>query len=79
MSAAMQADAIRSYYATDRNLRISEDTLARYATPKVDFTQWTLDTIDWAGDEAVSGYRRWHGQPLFTFDQSAAYCQLLRA
>ena len=49
----MQADAIRSYYATDRNLRISEDTLARYATPKVDFTQWTLDTIDWAGDEAV--------------------------
>ena len=48
-----QADAIRRYYATDRNLRIHEETQAKYAVPSVDFVRWTLDTIDWTGDEAI--------------------------
>jgi len=48
-----QADAIRRYYATDRNLRIHEETQAKYAVPSVDFVRWTLDTIDWTGDEVI--------------------------
>lgn len=48
-----QADAIRRYYATDQNLRIQEETQAKYAVPNVDFVRWTLDTIDWAGDEVI--------------------------
>ena len=48
-----QADAIRRYYETDRNLRILEETQAKYSFPRVDFVRWTLDTIDWAGDEVI--------------------------
>lgn len=48
-----QADAIRRYYANERNLRIHEETQAKYAVPAVDFVRWTLDTITWAGDEVV--------------------------
>lgn len=47
------ADAIRRYYATERNLRVHEETQAKYAVPAVDFVRWTLDTIAWAGDEVV--------------------------
>ena len=48
-----RADAVRRYYATERNLRIHEDTHAKYSVPNIDFVRWTLDTIDWAGDEVV--------------------------
>lgn len=48
-----EADAIRRYYATDRNLRINEETRAKYAIPKVDFIRWTLGAIDWTGDEVL--------------------------
>lgn len=53
MSAAEQDDPIRRYYATDRNLRILEETYARYCVPRTDFASWTLDTVDWAGDEII--------------------------
>ncbi len=53
MPAALQADAIRRYYASDRNLRIHEETHARYCVPKIDFARWTLATVDWAGDEVI--------------------------
>ncbi len=53
MFAGEQDDPIRRYYATDRNLRILEETYARYCEPRTDFASWTLDTIDWAGDEVI--------------------------
>lgn len=48
-----EADAIRRYYATDRNLRVHEETHAKYALPRVDFARWTLATLDWTGDEVI--------------------------
>lgn len=48
-----RAEAVRRYYATDRNLRIHEDTQSKYSVPNIDFVRWTLGTIDWAGDEVV--------------------------
>lgn len=45
--------AIQHYYATDRNLRIKEEMRARYLVPQVDLASWTLDTLDWTGDESV--------------------------
>ena len=51
--AAEQGEAIRRYYATDRNLRILEETYATYCVPRTDFVSWTLDTMRWKGDEAV--------------------------
>lgn len=48
-----RADAVRRYYATERNLRIHEDTHAKYAVPNIDFARWTLGAIDWTGDEVV--------------------------
>ena len=48
-----QADAIRRYYENDRNLRILEETQAKYSVPRIDFARWTLNTIDWVGDEVI--------------------------
>jgi SAM-dependent methyltransferase len=48
-----EAEAIRRYYATDRNLRKHEETQAKYSVPRIDFTRWTLDIVDWAGDEII--------------------------
>jgi SAM-dependent methyltransferase len=48
-----EADAVRRYYATERNLRVHEETHAKYAVPSIDFVRWTLATIDWSGDETV--------------------------
>ena len=48
-----EADAVRRYYASERNLRIHEETQAKYSVPNIDFVRWTLDTINWAGDEIV--------------------------
>ena len=53
MAAAGQGEAIRRYYATDRNLRILEETYANYCVPRTDFASWTLDTVNWSGAEAV--------------------------
>jgi len=48
-----QADAIHRYYASDEKLRKLDTLQARYGLPQVDFPQWALGTVDWAGDEAV--------------------------
>lgn len=53
MSSTVLEQAIQHYYATDRHLRIKEETQARYLVPQVDLASWTLDTVDWAGDESV--------------------------
>ncbi|MCY4463916.1 MAG: class I SAM-dependent methyltransferase [Chloroflexi bacterium] len=53
MSLTVLEQAIQRYYATDRNLRIKEETQARYLVPQVDLASWTLDTLDWTGDELV--------------------------
>ncbi len=48
-----EAEAIQRYYATDRNLRIKEETHARFLAPRVDMVGWTLGVINWRGDEVV--------------------------
>ena len=53
MSSAEQDDAIRRYYATDRNLRVLEETHAKYCVPQTNFVRWTLEMIDWSGDEVI--------------------------
>lgn len=53
MPSSKYADAIRRYYATDKNLRIHDETHEKYAVPKRDFARWALKTLDWQGDEAV--------------------------
>ena len=46
-------DAIRRYYATDHNLRILDETCAKYAVPPTDYASWTLDALAWRGDEVI--------------------------
>ncbi len=53
MPSVEQDDPIRRYYATDHNLRVLEETYAKYCVPRTDFAAWTLETIDWTGDEVV--------------------------
>ena len=53
MPESVQAEGIRRYYATDQNLRIEDETYAKFAVPKLDFVSWTLDTVAWQGDEVV--------------------------
>ena len=53
MSANNQAQAIQRHFATDRNLRIKEETQAQYLVPRVDMARWTLDNIRWREDDAV--------------------------
>ena len=46
-------EAIRRYYASDHNLRVLDETCAKYAVPRTDFATWTLDTLDWTGDDVI--------------------------
>ena len=48
-----KAQALARYYATDRNLRIQEETHARFLAPRVDMVSWTLGVINWQGNEVV--------------------------
>ncbi len=53
MSTAEQADGLRRYYASSHNLRLREQTHTDFAVPRVDYARWTLDTLDWSGDESI--------------------------
>ncbi len=53
MSESAQAEGIRRYYETDAYLRIEDETHAKYAVPKCDFVNWTLDTLAWQTDDMV--------------------------
>ncbi len=53
MSASAIEDGIRRCYASDRYLRIHDETHAKYGVPKCDFVSWTLDTVAWQGRETV--------------------------
>lgn len=48
-----EADTIGAYSESERNLRIRGDTQAMYSAPRIDFARWTLDAIEWAGDEVL--------------------------
>ncbi len=43
----------RHAFATDDKLGIRQRTHELYTVPKIDFTNWVLDRIDWRGDEWV--------------------------
>ncbi len=47
------ADYVKEQYATDSNLAIRIRTHELYTEPKLDFTAWVLDQIEWRGDEWV--------------------------
>ncbi len=53
MPPAEQGDPMRQLEATERYLRILEDTYAKYCVPRIDFADWTLATLDWRGDETI--------------------------
>ncbi len=53
MALTVLEQAIQQYYATDRNLRITEEMRARYLVPQIDLASWTLNTLDWTGAESV--------------------------
>ncbi len=53
MSGSAQAEGIRRYYATDANLRVEDETHAKYAVPNCDLVNWALDTLVWRADDAV--------------------------
>ncbi len=40
-------------YATDEMLSIRQRTHELYSVPKINFTEWVLDRIEWRGDERV--------------------------
>ena len=48
-----EAKAIGAARETARSMRVREETQAKYSVPRVDLTRWTLDTIDWRGDEVL--------------------------
>lgn len=53
MSVTNNPDAVRQQYATDKSLRIRQETHEKYTVPKVDFVQWALRCYDWSGGERV--------------------------
>lgn len=53
MPASNQSDVVRRYYQTDEFLRIREETHEKYTVPKSDFARWTLETLDWSGNETI--------------------------
>ena len=53
MPTSKRAEAIRRCYATDRNLRIHDETHEKYGVPQQDFVGWTLQMMDWRGDETL--------------------------
>lgn len=64
MFTANNPDALRQMYLTDEAWRIRQETHERYSVPQVDFVTWTLDCVDWRGDETIldlgCGPGRWY-------------------
>jgi len=46
-------DPIKRHYATDENLRIRQETHDNYTIPQRNFVEWSLNCVDWRGDEQV--------------------------
>jgi SAM-dependent methyltransferase len=44
---------IQKAYASDEMLNIRQRTHELYSVPKINFTEWVLDRIEWRGDERV--------------------------
>lgn len=53
MSDDSKSKLVRRYYASDSNLRIRHETHEKYTVPRRDYVGWTLERINWRGDEAV--------------------------
>lgn len=50
---ANDPQAVGRMYLTDEALRIRQETHELYSDPKLDFTEWALDSVSWRGDETV--------------------------
>ncbi len=50
---ANDPQAVGRMYLTDEALRIRQETHELYSEPKLDFTDWALDSVSWRGDETV--------------------------
>ena len=51
--ASNNADLVRQHYATDENLRIRQETHDKYTIPKIAYSSWVLNTLQWHGNERV--------------------------
>lgn len=50
---ANDPQAVGRMYITDESLRIRQETHELYSEPKLDFTEWALNSVSWQGDETV--------------------------
>ncbi len=53
MSSSSDPKSVRAQYASDKFLRIRQQTHEQYTVPKVDFPEWALTRFPWRGDEHV--------------------------
>lgn len=47
MASGSQEDIVRRHYANDENLRVRQETHAKYTVPDRSFAQWVLQRINW--------------------------------
>ncbi len=78
---ANDPQAVGRMYLTDESLRIRQETHELYSEPKVDFTDWALDSVSWRGDEFVldvgSGPGRYYSALMSRFPDIKYYaCDL---
>lgn len=50
---ANDPQAVGRMYLNEEALRIRQETHELYSEPKLDFTEWALDSVSWQGDEMV--------------------------
>lgn len=46
-------EIVRQQYATDKSLRVRQETHEKYTVPRLDFVEWALRCYRWRGDERV--------------------------
>jgi len=46
-------DLLKDHYRNIENWRVKEQTHERYTQPKVNFVNWTMNRVQWQGDETV--------------------------
>ncbi len=50
---ANDPQAVGRMYLTDESFRVRQETHELYSEPKLDFTDWALNSVSWQGDETV--------------------------
>jgi len=53
MASKNQADIIKQHYATDKHLRIRQETHDKYTVPDRSYVDWVLQRVAWQGNEQI--------------------------